>query len=148
MEDLRVRLKDMREVISDERFKDIILHAITTDYDYVRQTSFRERDFGLKKIKSIIRNMFMTVCLALRPSASRGGEWPCTRLVATAAFSASTASNAGTVAVTALNLFGPSPSSNSNSTSRNTGRNQEASRARSGALSTRRRTTAIQSAST
>ena len=39
MEDLRVRLKDMGEVISNERFGDIILHTITTDYDYVRQTT-------------------------------------------------------------------------------------------------------------
>ena len=36
MKDLRVRMKDMGEVISDERFENIILYAITTDYDYVR----------------------------------------------------------------------------------------------------------------
>ena len=59
MEDLRVRLKDMGGVISDERFEDIILHEITMDYDYVRQTSFRERDFGLKEIKSTMRNIFI-----------------------------------------------------------------------------------------
>ena len=59
MEDLRVRLKDMGEVIPDERFDDIILHAITTDYDYVRQTRFGERDFGLKEIKSTMRNIFI-----------------------------------------------------------------------------------------
>ena len=119
----------MGEVISNERFEDIDVHAITRDYDYVRQTSFHERDFGLKEIKSTTRKCSSTVRLALRPSALRGGEWPCTRLVAKAAFSASTASNAGTVAVTALNLFDPSPSSNSKSTRRNTGRKQEASRA-------------------
>ena len=59
MEDLRVRLKEMGEVISGERFEDIILHAITTDYDYVRPTSFRERDFGLKEINLTMRNMFI-----------------------------------------------------------------------------------------
>ena len=59
MEDLRVRLEDMGDVISDERFEDIIMHAITTDYDYVRQTNFRERDFGLKETKSTMRNMFI-----------------------------------------------------------------------------------------
>ena len=59
IEDLRVRLKDMGEVISDERFADIDLHAITRDYDYVRQTSFRERDFGLKEVMATTRNMFM-----------------------------------------------------------------------------------------
>ena len=59
MEDLRVRLKDMGEVISHERFEGINLHAIARDYDYVRQTSFRERDFGLKEIKSTMRIMFI-----------------------------------------------------------------------------------------
>ena len=48
MANLWVRLKDMGEVFSDERFEVIILLAITTDYDYVRHTSFRERDFGLQ----------------------------------------------------------------------------------------------------
>ena len=59
MKNLRVRLKDMGEVISDERFEDIILHAITTDYDCVRQISFLERDFGLKETKSAMGNMFI-----------------------------------------------------------------------------------------
>ena len=59
IKDLWVRVKDMGDVISDERFEDIILHAIATDYDYVRQTSFRERDFGLNEIKSTMRNMFI-----------------------------------------------------------------------------------------
>ena len=55
--DRRVRLKDMGEVISDECFENIIVHTITMDYDYVRQISFRERDFGFKEIKSTMRNM-------------------------------------------------------------------------------------------
>ena len=59
MEVHRVPLKDMGEVISYERFEGIILHAITTDYDYVRQTNFHERDFGLREIKSTMRNMFI-----------------------------------------------------------------------------------------
>ena len=59
MEDLRVRLKEMGEGISDERFEDIILHAITTDSDYVRPTGFRERDFRLKEIKSTMRNIII-----------------------------------------------------------------------------------------
>ena len=49
----------MGEIISDERFEDIILHAITTDYDYVRQNSFRERNVGLKETKSTMRNMII-----------------------------------------------------------------------------------------
>ena len=61
MEDIRVRLKDMGDVISDERFDDIILRAITTDYDYVQQTSFRERVFGLKEIKSTMKNLFIDI---------------------------------------------------------------------------------------
>ncbi|CAN0586783.1 unnamed protein product, partial [Ectocarpus sp. 12 AP-2014] len=59
MEDLRERLKDMGEIVSDERFEDIILQAISNDYDYVRQTSFRVRDFGLNEIKTTMRNMYI-----------------------------------------------------------------------------------------
>ena len=70
MEALRVRLKDMGEVISDERFEDIVQHAITTDYDYVRQTGFRERDLGLKEIKSTMMNMFIDDSLS-RSSTKR-----------------------------------------------------------------------------
>ncbi|CAN0576532.1 unnamed protein product, partial [Ectocarpus sp. 12 AP-2014] len=33
VEDMRDRLKDMGEIISDERFEDIILQAISNDYD-------------------------------------------------------------------------------------------------------------------
>ncbi|CAN0584727.1 unnamed protein product, partial [Ectocarpus sp. 12 AP-2014] len=33
MEDLRERLKDMGEIVSNERFEDIILQAISNDYD-------------------------------------------------------------------------------------------------------------------
>ncbi|CAN0395777.1 unnamed protein product, partial [Ectocarpus sp. 13 AM-2016] len=32
---------------------------ISNDYDYVRQTSFRVRDFGLKEIKTTMRNMYI-----------------------------------------------------------------------------------------
>ncbi|CAN0354986.1 unnamed protein product, partial [Ectocarpus sp. 4 AP-2014] len=59
MENLRERLKDMGAIISDERFEDIILQAISTDYDYVRQTSFRVRDFGLEEIKTTMKNMYI-----------------------------------------------------------------------------------------
>lgn len=45
MEERRMRLKDMGEIVSDERFEDIILPAVRV----VHQTSFRVRDFGLEK---------------------------------------------------------------------------------------------------
>lgn len=41
--------EDMGEVASDMRFEDIILQAITKDYEYVRQTSSRVSDVRLKK---------------------------------------------------------------------------------------------------
>ncbi|CAN0602669.1 unnamed protein product, partial [Ectocarpus sp. 12 AP-2014] len=59
VEDLRERLKDLGEIISGERFEDIILQAISNDYDYVRQTSFRVRDFGLEEIKTTMKNMYI-----------------------------------------------------------------------------------------
>ena len=74
MEDLRERLKDMGEIVSDERFEDIILQAISNDYDYVRQTSFRVRDFGLKEIKTTMRNMYIDSLSrpSTKPIAGRG----------------------------------------------------------------------------
>ncbi|CAN0028883.1 unnamed protein product, partial [Sphacelaria rigidula] len=59
MEDLRERLKYLGEIVWDKRFEDIILQAISNDYDYVRQTSFRVRDFGLKETKTTMRNVYI-----------------------------------------------------------------------------------------
>ncbi|CAN0535206.1 unnamed protein product, partial [Ectocarpus sp. 12 AP-2014] len=59
VEDLRERLKDVGGTISDDKFEDIILLAISNDYDFVRQTSFRVRDFGLEEIKTTLKNMYI-----------------------------------------------------------------------------------------
>ncbi|CAB1102163.1 unnamed protein product [Ectocarpus sp. CCAP 1310/34] len=59
VEDVRQRPKDMVEIISDERFEDVILQAISNDYDYVRPTSFRVRHFGLEEIKTTMKSMYI-----------------------------------------------------------------------------------------
>ncbi|CAM9675499.1 unnamed protein product, partial [Sphacelaria rigidula] len=59
MDDLRARLHDTGEVVSDGRYEDIILHSITNYNNFVRQTSFRDRNYGLEEIKSTMRNMFI-----------------------------------------------------------------------------------------
>ena len=68
METTRDRLHDMGEHITPKRFGDMILVALTADYEFIRQTSFRDRDFGLDDIKSIMRNMYSD--LLSRPSTT------------------------------------------------------------------------------
>lgn len=51
MKDLQLRLENMGDDVLGERFEDVILQAITNDYDYVRQTSFRVRDLELEGMK-------------------------------------------------------------------------------------------------
>ena len=53
----RDRLQDMGEHISSDRLGDLVLNALTPDYIFVRNTSFRDREFGLEDIKSTMRNM-------------------------------------------------------------------------------------------
>ena len=50
METARDRLHDMEEHISPDRFGDLIINALTPDYNLVRNTSFRDREFGLEDI--------------------------------------------------------------------------------------------------
>lgn len=47
------------EVISDERFEDITLRGITSDYDYIRNTSYRDPKFGLKGMQSTMRRTYI-----------------------------------------------------------------------------------------
>ena len=68
METARDRLHDMGEHITPERFGDLLLNALTPDYNFVRNTSFRDRDFGLEDIKSTMRNMY--AYLLSRPSST------------------------------------------------------------------------------
>ena len=40
--EIRGRLHEMGEQISDERFEDILLQGLTDDYDFVKMTSFHK----------------------------------------------------------------------------------------------------------
>ena len=57
METARDRLHDMGDHISPDRFGDLIFNALTPDYNFVRNTSFRDRELGLEDIKPTMRNM-------------------------------------------------------------------------------------------
>ncbi|CAN0372110.1 unnamed protein product, partial [Scytosiphon promiscuus] len=70
LETARDRLHDMGEYISPERFGDLLrLNALTPDYDFVRNTSFIDREFGLEEINSTMRNMYADL-LSRRSSTS------------------------------------------------------------------------------
>ena len=69
MDDLRQRLAEMGEVVSDERYEDIILQGITNDYDCVREASYRERDFDIERIQFMMRNLH-TDSLSRAPSST------------------------------------------------------------------------------
>ncbi|CAN0243826.1 unnamed protein product [Laminaria digitata] len=55
----RARLAENGEVISDERFEDIMLRGITSSYDYIRNTSYRDPNFGRKDKQSTMRRMYI-----------------------------------------------------------------------------------------
>ena len=44
MDDLRLRLKDMREEISDESYTDLLLHALSPEYQFVKDKSYELGD--------------------------------------------------------------------------------------------------------
>lgn len=52
MNGLQIRLHGMEDFASDEWCEDVILQAITIDYEYVRKASFRKRYFSQDSIKS------------------------------------------------------------------------------------------------
>ncbi|CAM9830362.1 unnamed protein product, partial [Laminaria digitata] len=43
--EVRGRLHEMGERISDERFEDILLQGLTDDYEFVKMTSFHSTNF-------------------------------------------------------------------------------------------------------
>lgn len=57
METARYHLYDMGKYNSPERFGGLLLNDQTPDYNFVPNTSFINREFGLKEIKSTVRNM-------------------------------------------------------------------------------------------
>ena len=56
MDDTRLRLEDMRETFPDESYEDLLLRALTKDCEFVRQTSHRDRTFGLAEIRTTATN--------------------------------------------------------------------------------------------
>ena len=59
VDDLRVRLEDMGELVSDDLIEDVILRGRPKEYDLLRQPSHSDRAFDLQKIKSTAVNMFI-----------------------------------------------------------------------------------------
>ena len=55
----RLRLADMGETLTDKSYEDIILRALPNEYDFVRQQSHMNRNFGLTGIKTTAINMFI-----------------------------------------------------------------------------------------
>ncbi|CAN0557693.1 unnamed protein product, partial [Laminaria digitata] len=53
--EVRGRLHEMGEKISDERFEDILLQGLTDDYEFVKMTSFHSPNFGIDDIQSMMR---------------------------------------------------------------------------------------------
>ena len=59
LDEQRLRLVDMGETLTDESYEDIILRALPKEYDFVRQQSHMNRNFGLTGIKTTATNMFI-----------------------------------------------------------------------------------------
>ena len=57
--EIRGRMQEMGEKISDESFEDISLHGLTDDYEFVKMTSFYSPNFGVNEIQSIMRNLYI-----------------------------------------------------------------------------------------
>ena len=50
MDGLRTRLDQMSEIVSDYRYDNIIVNALSTKYNYVINMSCSDRDFDLESI--------------------------------------------------------------------------------------------------
>ncbi|CAB1105631.1 unnamed protein product [Ectocarpus sp. CCAP 1310/34] len=59
MDDLRLRLEDMGEKIPDESYEDVLLRALSKEYYFIRQTSHKDRTFGLTEIRTTMVNMYI-----------------------------------------------------------------------------------------
>ena len=69
LDEQRLRLADMGETLTDESYEDIILRALPKEYDFIRQQSHMNRNFGLTGIKTTALNMFIDD-LSRTPSSS------------------------------------------------------------------------------
>ena len=57
--EIRGRLHEMGEKISDERFEDIFLKRLTDGYEFVNMTSFCSPHFVIEEIQSMMRNLYI-----------------------------------------------------------------------------------------
>lgn len=57
--EVRGRLHEMGEKISDERSEDILLQGLTNDYEFVKMTSRRSPNFGIDEIQTIMRTLYI-----------------------------------------------------------------------------------------
>ena len=68
MDGYRERLKDMGQPVPDERYEDIILRALSAEYERVRTASYERRDFHLPDIRRMMSALYID-CLS-RPTNS------------------------------------------------------------------------------
>ena len=57
--EIRGRLHEMGEKISDERFEDILLQGLTDDYEFIKMTSFHSPNFGVNEVQSMMRSLYI-----------------------------------------------------------------------------------------
>ena len=56
--EIRRRLHEMEEKLSDDRFKIILVQGLTDDYEFVKMTNFHSSTFGVNVIKLMTRNLY------------------------------------------------------------------------------------------
>lgn len=59
MDGLRTRLDQMSEIVSDYRYDNIIVNALSTKYNYVINMSCSDRDFDLESIGRATKSMLI-----------------------------------------------------------------------------------------
>ena len=55
----RTRLEQMDELVSGYRYEDVIIQALPTEYDYVNNKSYCDRDFDVESIRRTTNNIFI-----------------------------------------------------------------------------------------
>ena len=66
MDDFRERLEDMGQPVPDERYEDMILQAITAEYERVRTASYKRQGFYMADIRRMMSALYID-CLS-RPN--------------------------------------------------------------------------------
>lgn len=54
----RNRLREHGEVMTDQHITNRILKGLADEYDYVRNCSYNQRDFGKENVKRTLRNIY------------------------------------------------------------------------------------------